>query len=167
MWFLAHEILPEHRARSQLLGVEPHPLHDLLHNALLVVLVEDGKAAREALVANFQRLNIASQNPHAERVKCCDERLGQRAVAQQPVDALAHLAGRFVGKGHGQNRIRRDALFFDQPRNPAGNHARLARAGAGKYQQRPFGGLNRGALFRIQIGEEWEQDMVRTGSFLL
>ena len=49
----------QHRARRQLLGVKPHAPHDLLDDGLLVVLVEDGKGAREALVAHLQRLNVA------------------------------------------------------------------------------------------------------------
>ena len=43
----------QHGSRGQLLGVQPHPLHHLLHDALLIVLVEDGKAAREPLAANL------------------------------------------------------------------------------------------------------------------
>ncbi len=91
-------------------------------------------------------------------MKGCNERLCQTAVPQQTVDALTHLAGRFIGECHRKNRIRRHAFFLDKPRNPAGNDARFARARAGKDQERPLGGFDRGALFGIQIGMEWEQD---------
>ena len=154
MWFLAQEMRPSTRARRELLGVQPHAPHDLLHDALLVVLVVDGEGAREALVADFQRFDVAAQNAHAERVESGDQRLGQRRVAQQPVDALGHLAGGLVGEGDGQNRVGRDAFFLDQPGDAAGDDAGLARAGAGQDEQRALGGFDGGALFGIQIGEE-------------
>ena len=65
-----------------------------------------------------------------------------------------HLAGGLVGEGDGENGVRRDALFADQPRDAAGDDAGFARAGAGKDQQRAFGGLNGGALFGVQIVDE-------------
>ena len=65
-----------------------------------------------------------------------------------------HLAGGLVGKRDGQNRVRRDALFLDEPRDAAGDDAGLARAGAGQDEQRALGRFNGGALFGIQIGDE-------------
>jgi len=56
-------------------------------------------------------------------------------MAQQPVNALAHLAGGLVGEGDGQNGVRRDALLLDKPGDAAGDDARLARAGPGENQQ--------------------------------
>ena len=74
-------------------------------------------------------------------------------MVQQPVHALGHLAGSLVGEGNGQNRLRRDAFFADQPGDAAGDHPRLARAGSGENQQGAFGGFDGCALFRVQIGE--------------
>ena len=67
----------QHGARRELLGIKPHAPHHLLHDALLVVLVEDGEGAGEALAAHLQRFNIAAQDAHAERVEGGDERLGR------------------------------------------------------------------------------------------
>ena len=72
-------------------------------------------------------------------------------MAQQLVDALGHLGGGLVGEGHGQDRVRRDAFLVDQPRDAAGDDARLARAGAGQDEQRAIGSFDGIALFRIQI----------------
>ena len=105
----------QHRARRELLGVEPHALHDLLHDALLIVLVEDRKRARQALVADLQRFDVAAQNAHAQRVEGGDQRLGERRVAQQLFDALGHLAGGLVGEGDGQDRVGRDVFLADEP----------------------------------------------------
>jgi len=58
-------------------GVQAHPSHDLLDDGLLVVLVVDGKGAREAFAADFQGLDVAPQQADAEGVEGGDERLGQ------------------------------------------------------------------------------------------
>ncbi len=103
---------------------------------------------------DFQSLDIAAQNAHAERMKRRNERLGKRRMAENPVDALRHLAGGLVGEGDGENGVGRDALFLNEPGDSAGDDAGLARAGAGKDEQRALGGFNSSALFGIQIGEE-------------
>ncbi len=143
-----------HGARRHLLGVEPHALHDLLDDALLVVFVENGKGAGQALVADFQRFDVAAQNAHAERVEGGDQRLGQRRVAQQPVHALGHLAGGLVGEGDGQDGVGRDVFLADEPGDAMRDDAGFARSGAGQDEQRAFGSLHRGALFGIQMFEE-------------
>ena len=56
----------EHVAGGELFGVEPHALHDLLHNALLIVLVEDGKGARQPLAGGLQHFDVAAQDAHAQ-----------------------------------------------------------------------------------------------------
>ena len=96
-----------------------------------------------------------------------NQRLGQRRVPQQPLNALAHLAGGLVGKGDRKNRIRRHAFFVDEPRDAAGDDARLARAGSGQDQQRTFRRLHGGALFGIQIVDERLQGESPAGRFLL
>ena len=94
-----------------------------------------------------------------------NQRLGQRDVAQQPVHALAHLRGCLVGKGHGQNRVRRNILLLDQPGNAAGDYARLARSGPGQDQQGALGSLYGRALFGIQVGKELQMK-VQAGKLL-
>ena len=156
----------QNRARGELLGVQAHALHDLLDDGLLVVLVVDGKGAGQAFLANLERLDVAAQDAHAKRVEGAEQRLGQRGVVQQPVDALGHLAGGLVGEGDGQNRVRRDAFLADQPGDAAGDDAGLARAGSGEDQQGAFGGLDGGALFGIQVGELRRQDGIQAGRVL-
>ena len=60
--------------------------------------------------------------------------------------------------GNGQNGVRRDAFFADEPGDAAGDDAGLARAGTGKDEQWSLGGLDGGALFGIQIGELRRQE---------
>ena len=78
-----------------------------------------------------------------------DQRLPQQGTADQLLHALGHLRRRFVGKGDGEDSVRRDADIFDQVRNAVSNDARLAAAGTGKDQQRALGGLDRQALLRV------------------
>jgi transposase InsO family protein len=93
--------------------------------------------------------------------------LASEAWPSSLVNALAHLAGGLVGKGDGQNRVGRDAFFLDEPSNAAGDDAGFARPRPGKNQQRALGGLNGGALFGIQVGEERLQgESRREASFI-
>ncbi len=104
--------------------------------------------------ADFQRFDVAAQNAHAERVECGDQRLGERRVAEQALDALGHLAGGLVGEGDGEDGVGSDALFLDEPGDAAGDDAGLAGAGSGEDQQRALGGFDGGALFGIQFVDE-------------
>ncbi len=144
----------QHGARGQLLCIQSHALHDLLDNALLVVLVINRKGAGQALVAHLQGFDVAAQNADAERVEGAQERLGQRGVVEQPVHAGSHFGCCLVGEGEGQDGVRRDAFFADQPGDAAGDDAGFARAGSSENQQRPLGGFDRGALFRVQFVDE-------------
>ena len=60
--------------------------------------------------------------------------------AEQLLDAAAHLAGRLVREGDGEDAVRRDALDLDQPGDAVREHARLAAAGAGEHQHRARAG---------------------------
>jgi hypothetical protein len=70
---------------------------------------------------------------------------------EQPLHPFAHFAGGFVRKRNCQNGIRRNALFLDQPRNAAGDHAGFARACSSQNEQWAVRGLNGCALFGIQV----------------
>ena len=133
---------------------------------LLVVLVEDGEGAGEALAADLQGFDVAAENAHAEGVEGGDERLGQRGVTEELIDALGHFAGGFVGEGDGEDGVGRDVLLADEPGDAVGDDAGLARSGAGEDEQRAFGGLDRGALFGIEMGEERMQGAGPAGRFL-
>ena len=98
---------------------------------------------------------------NAERVKGRDQRLRQRGVPKQLVHALGHFSGGFVGEGDSQDRIGRDVLLADEPGNAVRDDAGFARAGAGQDEQRALGGLDRGALFGIEMSKERMQGRVR------
>ena len=79
------------------------------------------------------------------------------ACAHQLLDPFGHLAGRLVGEGDGENRVRRDADVFDQVSDAIGDDAGLAAAGPGQDQHRPFDGFDRLALLWIQFVEKMLQ----------
>ena len=53
-------------------------------------------------------------------------------IAQETLDALAHLLCGFIGEGDRENIPRRDAFFGDQVSDAMGDYARFAGAGAGQ-----------------------------------
>ena len=72
----------------------------LLDQPLLVVGVEDGEARLQA-----HQLGVAAQHPHADGVEGAEPH-ALHAAADQPLDALAHLARGLVGEGDGQDLAR-------------------------------------------------------------
>ena len=91
----------QRHARLQLLVVHGQPLERGLDHGLLVGLVVNGEVAGEALAIYPQSFDVAPQHAHAEAVESGEQRLGERAVAKDAVDALRHLGGRFIGERHG------------------------------------------------------------------
>ena len=73
-----------------------------------------------------------------------------RGVAQQPLDALAHLAGRLVGERDRQDLSGLRLVGVDQEGDAVREHARLAAAGAGEDQQRPLAVRDRLALRLVE-----------------
>ena len=61
-----------------------------------------------------------------------------RAVAEQLLDAPAHLLGGLVGERDRQDLARLRLVGEDQVRDPVREHPRLAAAGAREDQQRPL-----------------------------
>ena len=53
----------------------------------------------------------------------------------EPLDALAHFPGGFVGEGNGQNLAGPRLSRGQKARNATGQHARFARSRAGNNQQ--------------------------------
>ena len=74
-------------------------------------------------------------------------------VADQCRDTLAHLVGGLVGERHREQLARRRLALGQDVGDTIGQHASLARAGAGQDQDRAVGREHSGALFRIQIVE--------------
>ncbi len=85
--------------------------------------------------------------------KVASERLGERGVAEEFVDALGHLVGGLVGEGDGEDGVGRDAALLDEIGDAVGDDAGLAGAGAGEDEHRAVDGFDGFALLRIQFVE--------------
>ena len=72
------------------------------------------------------------------------------ALADEADDPLAQLGRGLVRERHREDPPRRHALDADQVRDPVGQHAGLARAGAGQDQQRAVGRGDRARLLRVE-----------------
>jgi hypothetical protein len=68
--------------------------------------------------------------------------------------AIPHLAGRFIGEGHGQNRPSGHVVGAHQVGDAVGDDAGFAATGAGKDEKRAFGVFHRLALAGIQACEK-------------
>ena len=88
-----------------------------------------------------QRLTVEGAHVHAAR-----------HPANQLDNALAHLVGRLVGEGHGQNVPGSDA-GCDEIGHAAGDDTRLAGPGAGEHQQRTVDVVDGGTLLVVQTTE--------------
>src|SRR5437773_3431789 len=79
-----------------------------------------------------------------------------RIRAEQGRHAGAHLAGRSVREGHGEDLLRGDAPLLDQVGDPRGEDARLAGARARQHEQRAarvsHGGVLRGVEREAHTG---------------
>ncbi len=133
-------------ARRPALLVDALGLDDLLHQADLVVGVEDGEVAFQP-----RHLGVAAQHARADRVEGAQPLHALDHAADQVADAVLHLARRLVGEGDGEDLPGLGAAGGEQMGDAGGEHARLAGAGAGQYQNRPLGRLHRFALFRVQL----------------
>ena len=83
-------------------------------------------------------VDVLLQHRHAEGVKGADIP-GVRVGGQGP-DALLHLAGGFIGKGHAEDVLRQDADLVDQIGVPVGQGPGLAGAGSSNDADIAFGG---------------------------
>jgi hypothetical protein len=76
-------------------------------------------------------------------------------AAQQPADALAHLARGLVGERDRENLPRVDAFDVDQASDARRQHARLARSRAGENEQWSIDVQHSLALRRVQAGGQF------------
>ena len=88
------------RARRPALVVDILGLQHLLQQADLIVGVENGEVGLQP-----DEFGVAAQDLGADRVKGAEPLHGLRAVADERLDALAHLARRLVGEGDGEDFI--------------------------------------------------------------
>ncbi len=134
-------------ARREALGVALELLDARLREAELVGLVVDREVR---LVTEARRLG--AQDATARGVEGEDPDRA-RDAAEQALEALAHLRRRLVRERDRKDLVRLHAAGREQMGDPVGEHARLARAGAGDHEQRPFGRHDRLALRGVQVGE--------------
>ena len=137
-----------HGSRRKALGVEVEVAQHVAgepHGVGLVVDRERGAVA--------QLVGVATQDAHAGGVKGRHPHpLGHRA--DQGGDALAHLVGRLVGEGDGEQPERRHVARRDQVGDASGEHPGLARAGAGDHQQRTVAVQHGATLGRVEPGQQ-------------
>ncbi len=135
-------------ARRPALLVDVLGLDHLLHQADLVVCVEDGEARLEP-----HKLGMPAQDLGRDRMERAEpgHALGHRTDEDR--DALLHLPRGLVGEGHRQDLVGFCAPGGDDVGDAGRQHARLARARAGQHQHRPVEGLDGLPLFRIEAGE--------------
>ena len=71
--------------------------------------------------------------------------------AQKVGHAVPHLSRRLVGKGEGENGVRRHVAGVKQIGNAIGEHAGLSAPGSGQDEKRTVDGLHRFTLGRVQL----------------
>ena len=136
------------RARGPALLVDIRGLKDLLHQAKLIVGIENGEIGFEA-----GKFRMAAQNLRADGMEGAEPLHPLDHAADQRADALLHFARGLVGEGDAKNLPRPGAARGEDVCEPRGQHARLAGSRAGQHQHRPVHGLDRLALLRVQAGE--------------
>ena len=82
----------------------------------------------------------------------------ERPPLAEMLDAGAHLPGRLVGEGHGQDAVAGDVLDLHQVGDAVGEHARLARPGSGDDEHGSVGREHGFALRVVQPGEKFGCD---------
>ena len=114
--------------------------HDVLVQPLQIVRVVNGEVLREA-----QPLGVGPQHAHAHGVEGGHPH-ASRARAHELRQTLAHLGGRLVGEGDGEDLPRSRQVLLQDVGDAVREHARLAGAGAGQHQKRSLGGNDRLSL---------------------
>ena len=136
-------------ARIVLLRIQVLFFENLFDDAHLVGHIQNGEIAGIA-----DPLPVPPQDAHAHGVEGGDPDL-LRLRPHEGGDPLLHLPGRFVGEGDRQDVPGVDPLLRKQISDPVGQHPRLSASRAGHDQHRPFRGLHRFSLGRIQSGQQF------------
>ena len=120
----------------------------LLDEAERVLLGVDREAARIA-----ELVGVGAQHAGAGRVEGHHPH-GAGAVADERLDALAHLLRGLVGERDREDLAGTRPLRVHQVGDPVGQHARLARAGAGQDERVLARQRHGRLLFGIEIAQE-------------
>ena len=137
-----------HRARGEALDVDVEVVEALLDQPPLVRRVVDRELARVA-----EPVGVGAQHPGAGGVEGHHPHRA-RGAADQQLDALAHLLRGLVGERDREDLVGAGLARAQQVGDPVGEHAGLARAGAGQDQQRPLTVDDRLALGLVEALEE-------------
>ena len=129
---------------GELLLLDAERLHNVAHHALGIVVIVDGELAGIA-----QQVGVLAQHAHAHGVEGAHPHAAG-TVGDERRQTLAHLGRSLVGKRDGKDLPRLNAQVAQHMGDAEGQDAGLARAGAGKDQQRALGGQNRLALGGIE-----------------
>ena len=123
-------------------------LDHLLHQAKLVVGVEDGEIRFEA-----GELGMPAQHARADGVERAQPLHAFDHAADQRADALLHLARGLVGEGDGQDLPGPGAPRGEDVGEAGRQHARLAGARARQHQHRPVDRHHGLALLLVEAGQ--------------
>ena len=146
-----------HRRGREALGVDAE-----LVDAALDQPARVGRVVDRVLAGVAQARGLGAQQARAGGVEGHDPHAAGR-VAEQQLDALAHLLRGLVGERDGQQLAGPRAAGLHEPGDAMGEHARLARAGAGQDQQRAVAVGHGGALGLVQALQQGGDTVVGGG----
>ena len=150
--FLALEMAALIALGGKRFGSRSRSLTQMCDQADAVVFVVDGEGRPVA-----EAMGLATENPDTSRVEGRDPH-GPGGPADQTRDPGAHLVGRLVGEGDGEDRLRRYVEIADQVGDAVSEDPGLAGPGSGHHQDRSFGGCHRFSLAGIEIGQQRRVD---------
>ena len=135
-------------ARRPAFLVDVLRLQELLEEADLIVLVENGEVGFQA-----HQFGVAAQDFYADRMEGAEPGHALDDLPDHRADASFHFARGLVGEGDRKNLARARPPGGEDVGDACGQHTRFAGAGAGEHQHRPFQGLDRQPLLRIETGQ--------------
>jgi hypothetical protein len=147
----------QHCPRVDALGIEVHVAAHEGHETPRVGRVVDRERGGEP-----EPVGLAAQDANTGGVEGRHPHR-PRSPTDQRRHAFPHLGRRLVGERDGQDGTRVGAAGGDQPGDPAGEHARLSRSGAGDDQELADRVAHRLALGVVEVIEQ----RLRPGSALL
>ena len=130
------------------LFVDVFGFEQLLEQAQLIVVIENGKAGFEA-----REFIVVAQDLDADGVEGAEPCHAFDHAADQHADALFHLARGLVGEGDGEDLIGPGLAGGEHMGEAGGEHAGLAGAGTCEHQQGAVDGEHSIALFGVQALE--------------
>jgi len=160
----AHGLGPVH------LLIDPEIFERASDRTQLLTIVIDDVVGVEAC-----RTCLRAQNSRTDCVESADgqsfpSRTDRHSLSQQPVDALAHLAGGLVGEGHRHDGAWVDAGHAEQVGHAVRQHPRLPGPWPGQHKHRPLDRCHCLTLRRVQAGENiilHQYDLILNSSDLL